>query len=159
MPIPIIDISQMERDKILELRETHFCDLKATLIKPAKLTRTIAALSNAEGGEVYIGVEEDKATRTNTWVGFNVPEDANAHLQVFESLFPLGEGYSYTFLRSAGNPGYVLKVDVSKSREVKSASDGKVFLRRGAQNLPVEAEEALTRLRRTRVLRRLKRSQ
>ena len=152
MPIPIIDISQMERDKILALRETHFCDLKATPIKPAKLTRTIAALSNAEGGEVYIGVEEDKASRANTWVGFNVPEDANAHLQVFESLFPLGEGYSYTFLRSAGDPGYVLQVDVSKSREVKSASDGKVFLRRGAQNLPVDSDEALTRLRRNKGL-------
>jgi len=152
MPIPIIDISQMERDKILALRETHFCDLKATPIKPAKLTRTIAALSNAEGGEIYIGVEEDKATRANTWVGFNVPEDANAHLQVFESLFPLGDGYSYAFLRSAGDPGYVLKVDVSKSREVKSASDGKVFLRRGAQNLPVDSDEALTRLRRNKGL-------
>jgi ATP-dependent DNA helicase RecG len=83
MPISvaIIDISQLERNKILALCETHFCDLKATLIKPGKLTRTIAALSNGEGGEIYIGIEEDKITRINTWAGFDVPEDANGHLQ------------------------------------------------------------------------------
>ena len=54
MPVSIIEISQAERDKVLALRESHFCDFKSILIKPAKLTRTIAALSNAEGGEVYI---------------------------------------------------------------------------------------------------------
>jgi ATP-dependent DNA helicase RecG len=117
-----------------------------------RLTRTIAALSNAEGGEVYIGVEENKITRTNTWAGFNVPEDANGHLQALEALFPLGDGYGYAFLRSAGDQGLVLKVDVSKSREVKSASDGSVFVRRGAQNIPIDSNEALTRLKRNKGL-------
>lgn len=152
MSIPIVEISQVERDKILALRESHFCDLKAVLIKPAKLTRAIAALSNAEGGELYVGIEENKDTRANTWAGFNVPEDANGHLQAFESLFPLGDGYSYAFLRSATDPGLVLKIDISKSREVKAASDGKVFVRRGAQNLPVDSDEALTRLKRNKGL-------
>lgn len=64
MSIPIVEISQAGRDKILALRETHFCDLKGIAIKPAKLTRTIAALSNAEGGEIYIGVEENKDRAT-----------------------------------------------------------------------------------------------
>ena len=54
MPIQIIDISPAERDKVIALRESHFCDLKGTAIQPAKLTRTISAFSNAEGGEVYI---------------------------------------------------------------------------------------------------------
>ena len=96
MTIPVVEVSEAERDKILALHETHFCDVKSMDIKPAKLTRTIAALSNAEGGEVYVGIEEDKAARVNTWVGFNVPEDANGHLQAIEPLFPLGEGYGYT---------------------------------------------------------------
>src|SRR5579864_3564267 len=152
MSIPIIEISRAERDKILALRESHFCDLKAIPIKPAKLTRAIAALSNAEGGELYIGIEENKETRANIWAGFNVPEDANGHLQAFESLFPLGDGYSYAFLRSVTDTGLVLKIDISKSREVKAASDGKVFVRRGAQNLPVDSNEALTRLRRNKGL-------
>jgi ATP-dependent DNA helicase RecG len=146
--IPIIEITDAERAKVLALHEDHFGDLKATEISPAKLTRTIAALSNAEGGEVYIGIAEDKATRTNSWAGFGVPEDANGHLQIFEELFPLGDGYSYTFLHSTSKKTFVLKIEVSKTREVKKASDGRVYIRRGAQNLPCLTSEALDRLRR-----------
>ena len=152
MPIPIITISQGERDKLLALREGHFCDVKAIAIKPAKLTRTIAALSNAEGGEVYVGLEENKTIRTILWSGFNVAEDANGHLQAFEPLFPLGHGYSYSFLRSPGDKGLVLKIDVEKNRDVKSASDRKVYIRRGAMNLPVDTDDALTRLKRNKGL-------
>lgn len=138
-------MNEAERDKILALSEGRFCDLKATALKPAKLTRSISALSNAEGGALYIGIEEDKNTGTNTWNGFNVPEDANGHLQGFETLFPLGDGCPYAFLRSAGDPGLVLKIDIAKSRDVKSASDGTVLVRRGAQNLPVDPGEGLIR--------------
>ena len=152
MAIPICEISDAERAKILALQEGHFCDLKSLAINPAKLTRTIAALSNAEGGEVYIGIDQDKTTGLASWGGFNVPEGANGHVQAFEQLFPLGEGYSYTFLRSPNDRGFVLKVDVGKSRDVKVASDGKVYVRRGAQNLPVEGGEALTQLRRNKGL-------
>jgi ATP-dependent DNA helicase RecG len=71
---------------------------------------------------------------------------------VFEDLFPLGEGYSYTFLTSQGDSGYVLKIDVAKSRDIKKASDGVAYVRRGAQNLPVDTEEGLSRLRRNKGL-------
>jgi ATP-dependent DNA helicase RecG len=150
--ISVTDISEGERTKILALHEGHFCDLKSTPIKPGKLTATIAALSNAEGGEVYVGIAEDKATRQNSWAGFNVPEEANGHIQAFEKLFPLGEGYGYTFLHSEGQPGLVLKVDVSKSRDIKIASDGRVYIRRGAQNLPITSDAELTRLKRNKGL-------
>jgi len=149
---PIIDISEAERNKILALHESHFCDLKSTTIQPAKLSRTIAALSNAEGGEVYIGVSENKIAQTREWSGFPAPEAANGHLQCFEPLFPLGEGYGCTFLRSATDSGLVLKLDVGKGRDVKVASDGRVYLRRGAQNLPVTTPEDLMRLRRNKGL-------
>lgn len=45
-----------------------------------------------------------------------------------------------------------LKIDIAKSRDIKKASDGVVYLRRGAQNLRVTTEEALTRLRRNKGL-------
>jgi ATP-dependent DNA helicase RecG len=147
MSIQVIEISEAAAAKILALHESHFCDLKSIAIQPAKLTRTLAAFSNAEGGEVYIGIAEDKSNRVNSWAGFAVPEDANGHLQAFETLFPLGDGYSYTFLHSDKNEGLVLKVDVGKSRDVKPASDGKAYVRRGAQNLPYVSTEDLTRLR------------
>lgn len=152
MSIATVSITPEERDKVLAFSEGHFGDLKATEIGPAKLTRTIAALSNAEGGEIFIGIAEDVASQTRAWRGFLSPEKANAHLQVFEPLFPLGDGYSYTFLESPGDAGVVLKVDVAKSRDVKVASDGVVYVRRGAQNLPVQDEEGLLRLKRNKGL-------
>lgn len=152
MAIPIVEISGTERDKIMALMEGHFADVKDIRILPSKLTRTLSALSNAEGGEVYIGITEDITTRVRSWNGFSVPEDANSHIQVFERLFPLGDGYGYTFLKMTAEPGYVLKVEIAKSRDVKTASDGVVYIRRGAQNLPIATEEALIRLRRNKGL-------
>jgi ATP-dependent DNA helicase RecG len=151
MPVTVTDITETEREKLLAMEENHFGDVKAKAISPAKLTKTIAAFSNAEGGELYIGIGEDKFHR-NFWDGFTDPESANGHLQAFEALFPLGDGYTYTFLRSAAATGLVLKVDVGKSREVKKASDSRVYVRRGAQSLPVDTEEALARLRRNKGL-------
>jgi ATP-dependent DNA helicase RecG len=153
MPITTIDISDGEAEKILSTEENHFSDLKSKEIAPSKLTKTIAALSNAEGGEVYVGVGQHKTSPPkNHWDGFHDPESANGHLQALETLFPLGDGYSYVFLRCKAMPGLVLKIDVSKSRDVKKASDDRVYVRRGAQNLPVDSEDGLNRLRRNKGL-------
>jgi len=151
MPISVIPISRPERDKLLGLDEGHFCELKSTAIQPGKLTRTVAAFSNAEGGELYVGIGQDN-TRKNFWAGFPNQEGANGHLQCFESLFPFGDGYTYSFLSSTIDSGLVLKVDIRKSRDVKKASDGRVYVRRGAQNLPCESDEELARLRRNKGL-------
>lgn len=83
MTIGIITISAEETPKLLLQQEGHFCDLKAIAITPAKLSKTISALSNAEGGEVYIGITEDKTYNTRTWIGFESIEQANGHLQAF----------------------------------------------------------------------------
>ena len=131
-------ISDAEVNKILAIEEGHFSDLKAIETLPSGLTRAIAALSNAEGGELFIGVDEKGATKKRSWRGFANQEAANAHLQVFEQLFPLGTDYRYEFLRNEKQQGLLLKVQVAKTRDIKTASNGKIYVRRGAQNLPVE---------------------
>ncbi len=151
--IDVISISEPEVGKVLSLQESHFLDLKAIEIAPGKLTRTLSALSNAEGGEVYVGIAENKAAGgLRSWRGFESLEKANGHLQVFEALFPLGDGYSYTFLQCEGKIGFILKVDVAKNRSIKLASDGIPYLRRGAQNLPVNTDEEVARLKRNKGL-------
>lgn len=146
MPIETYQISEAQRNQILYREETHFCDLKAATISPAKLSRTIAALANADGGELFIGISEDRASGARVWSGFANVEAANGHLQPFEQFFPLGNDFEYCFLRSDGAPGLVLQVQVRKTPDVKRASDGEVYIRRGAQNLPVTSPEALRRL-------------
>jgi ATP-dependent DNA helicase RecG len=146
-PIQTYKLTPTETAKLLNLAEGHFADLKAIEITPGKLTRSMSAFANAEGGELFIGIDDAKLDSTRVWRGFNRVEDANGFLQAFEQLFPLGEEYQYSFLEASPPSGFVLKVEIHKSREIKVASDGKVYIRRGAQNLPTNTDEALTRLR------------
>src|SRR5437762_4915905 len=146
--IQTVVVSDAEVNKMLKLEEGHFSDVKAIETSPAGLTRAIAALSNAEGGELFIGIDENSATKKKTWRGFASQEAANAHLQVFEELFPLGTDYRYDFLWSEHQPGLVLKIQVAKTRDIKTASNRKIYLRRGAQNLPVEDQNRIEILRR-----------
>lgn len=150
MSIQVEKINYEQLNHILSLEESHFLDLKSIDIKPAKLTRSISAFANASGGEVYIGIDETEIDGKNqrTWRGFADQEDANAHLQVFQELFPLGQYYRYTFLSCDGCIGLVLQVDINKNREIVKALDKPIpYLRLGAQNLPQDTEEKLARLR------------
>lgn len=146
MAIEVREISAEQRDILLATQENHFSDLKAIEIEPRKLMRSIAAFANADGGELYVGIDEDKTTGARTWRGFQTPEAANGHIQPFETLFPLSGDFDYTFLECPGSLGLVLQIQVRKTAGLKASSDGKIYLRRGAQNLPVVESDALKRL-------------
>jgi ATP-dependent DNA helicase RecG len=148
--ITISEVSTAQRDIVLALPEGHFHDLKSKDIAPTKLTRTIAAFANASGGEVYIGIDESTGpagAKLRKWRGFADPEEANGHLQAFEQVFPLGSYYTATFLSCPGEAGLLLQLQIFKSKDICKALDGGVYIRRGAQNLPLTTEEQLTRLR------------
>lgn len=142
--IDTIKITNKEVQKLLAMEEDHFCDLKSINISPSKLSKTIAAFSNAEGGDLFIGIEDNP----RTWRGFENVESANAHIQVFDQIFPLGSDFQYHFLSNENELGLVLKIQISKTRELKTASDKKVYVRRGAQSLPITDEQRLLDLRR-----------
>jgi ATP-dependent DNA helicase RecG len=148
MGVTTATISVEQQRRILAQQEGHFLDLKAKEIAPAKLTKTISAFANADGGELYVGISEDRSTNppTRTWAAFPNPEAANAHVQVSEGLFPLGQDFTHTFLASETDPGVVLQVLILKTRDVKKANDGMPYLRRGAQSLPVDTADKLRRL-------------
>jgi len=95
--IQTIAISDAEVNKILAIEEGHFTDVKAIETSPAGVTKAIASLSNAEGGELFIGVDERGTAKKRSWRGFPSQESANAHVQVFEQLFPLGSDYANRF--------------------------------------------------------------
>lgn len=142
--IGIAEIDDVEAGRIIAIEEGHFTDLKSKDVAPRKLSQTICALANADGGEVYIGVENEP----REWRGFQDMEEANGHIQAFEALFPLGHGFFYSFIRCLTKPGYLLKVEILKSNNIVEASNGTAYLRRGAQNLPQSDAPSLERLRR-----------
>lgn len=145
MPITKFEISQAQQDKILQFEEGHFLDFKSVEIAPGKLSRHISAFSNADGGDLYVGINELRDGNLE-WQGFPNQEDANGHLQIFEKLFPLSQDFNYVFLKGPSSDGLVLQISINKTREIKLASDGKPYLRRGAQSLPVDTPDALRQL-------------
>jgi len=149
MSIEVVPITSEQLNQILQKEESHFLDFKAIEVKPAKLCKFISGFANADGGELYIGINEETVgnTKTRYWRGFADQESANGHLQIFEELFPLGDGYSYTFLSSECHPGLVLQVTILKSRGVVEASDGIPYLRRSARTFPITTPAALERLK------------
>jgi ATP-dependent DNA helicase RecG len=149
MPIPVNEITDKQLQEVLSYTEGHFLDLKGKEIKPSKLTKAISAFANADGGELYIGIAENiLPSFPHRWEGFAKPEDANAHLQVFENLFPLGEDYLYNFLAHPKQTGVILQVAVRKTKGVVRANDDIPYIRRGAQCLPVDTPAKLAILER-----------
>ena len=146
MTVEIVEIDARELAVVLGVVEDHFTDAKAIEISPARLTRTLSAFSNADGGDLYVGLDEDQPRGGFAWRGFADPEAANGHIQAFEQTFPLGQWADYTFLTSAKARGLVLKISVRKTPHISRATDGTPYLRRGAQNLPVSEPDALQRL-------------
>jgi ATP-dependent DNA helicase RecG len=64
MAINISNISSSQKNLLLSKQEGHFLDFKSIDIKPANITKHIAAFANADGGELYIGIDENKNTDT-----------------------------------------------------------------------------------------------
>jgi ATP-dependent DNA helicase RecG len=142
------NITPEEVKKILNYSEGHFGDLKAKSISPGKITKSLSAFANSEGGEIYLGIREDKDTGKRYWEGFSNEEDANGHIQAFEQIFPMGGDISYTFLNNAQQRGLVMKIEIRKTKDVKHATDGIPYVRRGAQNLPVTSDKDIRILER-----------
>src|SRR6476660_10296850 len=88
MALGVEQVSPEEAEKVIRIEEGQFADVKATEIAPAKLTKTISAFANSDGGELHVGIGENKATKERFWKGFPDQEAANGHLQIFEKLFP-----------------------------------------------------------------------
>ena len=149
MAIHVNELTDKQLLEVLSFVEGHFLDLKAKEIKPSKLTKGISAFGNADGGELYVGIAENPVLGfPHRWDGFAKPEDANAHLQVFQDLFPLGQDFGYEFLTHPKQSGFVLHVNVLKTKGIVKASDGTPYLRRGAQSLPVDTPQKLALLQR-----------
>jgi ATP-dependent DNA helicase RecG len=144
MAIITIDIEEAHANRLLQQAEGHFLDFKAKEITPSKLTQSISAFSNAEGGELYVGICEGPTGFV--WSGFASEEDANPFVLIFENLFPLGDEFYYEFLACPGKPGLVLHVAAKKTARIMLAQNGFPYLRRNAQKLKIDTDEKRRRL-------------
>lgn len=140
-------ISKNDALALSQRAEDHFFDRKAAAIKGAKLQKVAVAFANADGGEVYIGIADDKdeADPSRRWTGAHNIEEYNQHIQSLMEVQP-ALPMQFTFLRVDGSGPYTLKVEIEKSQSVHKTADGTVYERRGAQSLPVTDPERIAAL-------------
>ena len=148
MPIEVFEITDAQVQEILSLPYGHFHDIKAKEIKPSKLTRTICAFANANGGEFYVARTRGRMPTHTGGRDNSSLKMRTSMFNVLENLLPLGEDYIYSFLLNSNDTGYVLQVVVKKAKSVVKANDDVPCISRGAQNLPVDTPQKYEILKR-----------
>lgn len=143
---PIYKINDEQAENLLKIREDFLNDVKAKEIKPSKLSETISAFANAAGGDIYIGISEDKENKTKHWQGFAEPEDANDIPQVLLQAHPFGNHLIFEYLECEKFPGLVLHITVKKVKELVKSSSGDIYIRVNAGKQKIDSPEAMKRL-------------
>lgn len=135
----IVQLSDGEISKLLELNEDHFNDVKSKAISPSKLQETFVAFANSDGGDLYVGIE-DKSCKGERLLGYAEQEDANAAISVLlEETQPAVENVSVEFLK-CGDRGLVLHFAIPKSPKVHYTASGDCYIRVNAQKRKIKGE-------------------
>lgn len=132
--------------QLFQIEENHFNDFKSKDITGKKLSKSISAFANASGGDIYVGIREENDTKIKHWEGFPNIEDANAVIQIIESLPLIENYYDLEFLQHPILETYVLRINIFKTQSIVKTTDDKVYVRKGSQCLPVDTHEKMRRL-------------
>jgi ATP-dependent DNA helicase RecG len=80
--VAIEKITASQAAFILGEHEGQRLDFKSRRIAPATLSKSLSAFANTDGGEIYIGIEDDRL-----WDGFPGQEVANPLFAVITEIF------------------------------------------------------------------------
>lgn len=133
---------------ILSTREEdHFFDRKALAVSGRAIQKIAVAFANSDGGEFVIGIADDEQESVvqARWQGAEKIEDFNGHIQALSDVTPTLT-VEYAFLHAAGRNGLVLLCRVEKSSEVHQTADQTVYVRKGAQSLPLKNPQQIAEL-------------
>lgn len=139
-------VSEEQLVQLFAIEENHFNDFKAKDVSGRQFSKIISAFANASGGDAYIGIREETDTKIKHWEGFENIKDANSFIQIIESLSTIESYYDLEFLQHPVLMTYVLKLTIFKTQSIIKTTDEKIYVRRGAQSLPVDTPEKLRRL-------------
>jgi ATP-dependent DNA helicase RecG len=137
-------ISREDATVLVTRGEDHFFDRKGLASSGRTVQKIAVAFANADGGEFVIGVAdvEEEPVANNRWRGAAKIEDFNSHLQALSEIKPTLVA-DYSILEADGRGGYVLLVRVEKSAEVHQTADCTVYVRKGAQSLPIKDQQRI----------------
>lgn len=119
-----------ELRRLLQEPEGPEREFKTWNVSPAVLSREVAALSNTQGGQVYVGIEETPRAGAR-WAGSTDVAQVQRLVQACDLVMSEQVELTYELLTATGQPGCVLVVDVPASPTPVTAADGKPYLRAG----------------------------
>ena len=135
----VIRIEQDEVDSLLALNEDHFNDVKSKRISPAKLQETFVAFANSDGGDLYIGIE-DESEPGERFIGFDNQEEANAIIAtLLEETNPAVENVLVEFLEVDAK-GLILHFGIPKSPKVHYTASSNCYIRVNAAKRKIKGD-------------------
>ena len=133
------ELGEQDLQNLLLKKEDHFFDFKSKRIKPATLQETFVAFANADGGELIIGIEDEKVSSGQRVDPFSNPEEANALINVLlEETKPAVEGLGIEFFSVSG--GVLLHITVPKSPKVHYTASGDCYIKLNAEKKKIKGE-------------------
>ena len=136
-------------DEVLDFSskdEGHFYEKKSIAIGGRAIQKVAVAFANADGGEVVIGIKDSKQEQdaSNRWDGVSEIEQFNF---VFQNFLETNPQVPHTpeILRSPDGT-VALRVFIEKSERVHRSSNGTVYVRKGAQSLPIQSHDEIQAL-------------
>lgn len=124
---------------ILKSQEDHFNDVKSKRIAPGKLQESFVAFANADGGDLWIGIEDAEEPGERI-IGLAKKEEANQILYtLLEETKPAVENVDIEFV-DFGVRGLVLHISIPKSPKVHYCANGDCYIRINAQKVKIKGE-------------------
>ena len=132
------EISQDEINQILAKKENHRLDFKSKDISPNKLQNTFVAFANADGGDLYIGIEDIEVK--NRLKGFDEPEQANDIIKhLIMDTNPTVEGVEIELLKFENY--YIVHFIIPKSEKVHYTASGDCYQRINAASTKIKGDQ------------------
>jgi hypothetical protein len=138
----IAEINQQDLDKLLELKvaEGWFIEYKSSLPSTEKISHSIAAFANSDGGWYMVGFEEGQNNEAKSICGFpkSIIKQPKEHLRnvVISHISPKPKFESK--LIDLDNDRHILIVYISKGLETPYVTkDGRIYRRVGEGSDPV----------------------
>ena len=113
-------ITQEEINDLLLIQEDWLIDKKGKDIKPAKLSKTVSAFANTNGGDIYLGIAHTEDKTIYYWDGFANEELMNQHIEIITSMFDSYEDFSLETYQSKVDNTFVLHIVVHKTQKIIS---------------------------------------
>jgi len=140
------DLSDEEIEDFCSKDEDHFYEKKSNNVRGRAIQKLAVAFANSDGGEIIVGIKDSKEEEnvSERWDGVAEIEELNF---VFQNLLETEPQIPHTpeFLRSSDGT-LALRLFIEKSERVHRSSDGTVYVRRGAQSLPLKSHDDIQAL-------------